>query len=98
VRHTFAFAKIWGGMILSGPKLCLGSTNEARILPAFLHSPGHCERTDMALSNDYLLLIDEGNGLLMPKGILAVGSAVLHYAFALNSLIAFLAPIHYCPT
>jgi hypothetical protein len=32
-------------MILSGPKLCLGSTKDARILPAFLHSPGSVSTT-----------------------------------------------------
>ena len=36
---TFAFARISGGMILSGPKACRGSTKDARILAAFLHSP-----------------------------------------------------------
>jgi hypothetical protein len=30
-------------MTLSGPKLCLGSTKDAKILPAFLHSPADCE-------------------------------------------------------
>lgn len=38
-RLTFAFARICGGMILSGPKACRGSTKEVRILPAFVHSP-----------------------------------------------------------
>lgn len=38
-KLTFAFAKISGGITLSGPKACRGSTKEARILPAFLHSP-----------------------------------------------------------
>lgn len=28
---------------MSGPKLCLGSTKDAKILPAFLHSPRDCE-------------------------------------------------------
>ena len=36
---TFARARISGGMILSGPNAWLGSMKEARILPAFLHSP-----------------------------------------------------------
>lgn len=59
-------------MILSGPKDCRGSTNEARILPVFLHSPGGI----WSVSCSYyvcrcrdLLLIDEGRGLLM-SGIL----------------------------
>jgi len=30
VFNTFALAKIWGGMTLSGPKACLGSTKDAR--------------------------------------------------------------------
>lgn len=37
--RTFAFARIWGGMILSGPNACRGSTKEAKTLPHFLHSP-----------------------------------------------------------
>ena len=36
--RTFAFASTDGGIILSGPKDCRGSTKDARILPAFLHS------------------------------------------------------------
>lgn len=36
---TFAFASTDGGMILSGPNACRGSTKDARILPVFLHSP-----------------------------------------------------------
>lgn len=36
---TFAFARMFGGMILSGPSACRGSMKEARILPVFLHSP-----------------------------------------------------------
>lgn len=39
VRHTFALARMAGGIILSGPKACRGSTNDAKILPVFLHSP-----------------------------------------------------------
>ena len=42
---TFAFPRTDGGMTLSGPNDCRGSTNDARILPAFLHSP--------ALSDQY---------------------------------------------
>ena len=30
IAPTFAFANIWGGMILSGPKACRGSTKDAR--------------------------------------------------------------------
>lgn len=30
-------------MTLSGPKACLGSTKEVKILAAFLHSPVHME-------------------------------------------------------
>jgi hypothetical protein len=37
-EHTFAFASTEGGMILSGPKACRGSTKEVRIFPHFLHS------------------------------------------------------------
>jgi hypothetical protein len=37
--RTFALARTDGGMILSGPNACRGSTNDARILPVFLHSP-----------------------------------------------------------
>ena len=36
--RAFAFARTAGGMILSGPNDCRGSTKEARILPAFSHS------------------------------------------------------------
>lgn len=36
--RTFAFARTDGGMTLSGPKACRGSTKDARILPVFLHS------------------------------------------------------------
>lgn len=39
MARPLAFARIWGGMILSGPKDCLGSIKDARILPVFLHSP-----------------------------------------------------------
>jgi hypothetical protein len=69
-------------MTLSGPKACLGSTKEARILPAFLHSPGRfgqscCPHTIAGnlrnTSAGDSLLIDEGSGLLIPKGILAAG-------------------------
>lgn len=35
---TFALASTDGGMTLSGPNDCLGSMNDARILPHFLHS------------------------------------------------------------
>lgn len=37
-RLTFALASTDGGMTLSGPKACRGSTKAARILPHFLHS------------------------------------------------------------
>jgi hypothetical protein len=39
MARPLAFARIWGGIILSGPKDCFGSMKEARILPVFLHSP-----------------------------------------------------------
>lgn len=39
--RTLAFASTDGGITLSGPKACLGSMKEARILPHFLHSAGH---------------------------------------------------------
>jgi len=52
---------------LSGPNACRGSTNEARILPVFLHSPASAvsyvtvpPRHEEAA----ILLIDEGSGLL----------------------------------
>jgi hypothetical protein len=76
---TFALAKIAGGMILSGPKACRGSMKDARILPAFLHSPAphqyFCE-TSVWLRID-LLLMEEGIGLLIPKGILTLSRALL---------------------
>jgi hypothetical protein len=40
MARPFARARTSGGMILSGPKDWFGSTKEARILAAFLHSPG----------------------------------------------------------
>jgi hypothetical protein len=39
MARPLAFARICGGMTLSGPKACLGSTKEARMRPHFLHSP-----------------------------------------------------------
>lgn len=39
MARPLALARICGGMILSGPKACRGSTNEARMRPVFLHSP-----------------------------------------------------------
>lgn len=39
--RTLAFASTDGGITLSGPKACLGSMKEARILPHFLHSAGY---------------------------------------------------------
>lgn len=38
MERTFAFARTEGGIILSGPKACLGSTKDAKILLHFLHS------------------------------------------------------------
>ncbi len=35
---TLALARTEGGMTFSGPNACLGSMNEVRILPHFLHS------------------------------------------------------------
>jgi hypothetical protein len=58
-------------MILSGPNACRGSTNDAKILPAFLHSPAGRQRRHrhtMAASR-HSLLIDDGRGLLMENGI-----------------------------
>lgn len=43
VPRTFALLRISGGMTLSGPKACRGSTKDARIFPAFLHSPADCQ-------------------------------------------------------
>lgn len=66
-------------MILSGPKACRGSTKEAKIFPAFLHSPAPDQYsciTSTALRDD-LLLIEEGIGLLIPKGMLTVSRASL---------------------
>ncbi len=56
-------------MTLSGPKLCLGSTKDARILPAFLHSSAKSSTAAEAKLEGYSLLIDAGSGLLIPKGI-----------------------------
>ena len=39
MARPLALARIWGGMILSGPKACRGSMKEARMRPHFLHSP-----------------------------------------------------------
>lgn len=39
MARPLALARIFGGMILSGPKDCRGSTKEARMRPVFLHSP-----------------------------------------------------------
>jgi hypothetical protein len=39
IARPLAFARTEGGMTLSGPNDCLGSTKEARIRPHFLHSP-----------------------------------------------------------
>jgi hypothetical protein len=73
---TFALASTWGGMILSGPKACRGSTNDARIFPVFLHSPvGFQLSVDVirAWQVQHLLRIDEGSGLLRPSGMLGRG-------------------------
>jgi hypothetical protein len=70
-------ARTEGGMILSGPKACRGSTNDARILPVFLHSPVglSCQSTSpnviCAWRRAHSLLMDEGSGLLRPSGMLA---------------------------
>ena len=42
---TFALARLVGGMILSGPNACRGSTKDARIFPVFLHSPAEKRET-----------------------------------------------------
>lgn len=62
-------------MILSGPNDCRGSTKDARILPAFLHSPVMLSATSSRKqwTVSYSLLMEEGNGLLMEKGMSAVG-------------------------
>jgi hypothetical protein len=39
IARPLALARICGGMTLSGPKACLGSMNDARMRPHFLHSP-----------------------------------------------------------
>jgi hypothetical protein len=56
---------------LSGPKDCLGSMKEARILPVFLHSPIDHQRfgQNVAVRWRDLLFMEEGSGLLM-SGIL----------------------------
>jgi hypothetical protein len=38
IANPLALERTEGGIILSGPKLCLGSTNEAKILEALRHS------------------------------------------------------------
>lgn len=83
-NRTFAFARTDGGIILSGPKDCRGSTKDARILPVFLHSPAEqidCQRRHRAASLTTFearqsaikernsLLMDEGSGLLSEKPI-----------------------------
>lgn len=67
---------------MSGPKACRGSTKDARIFPVFLHSPVWFQlsvdvtgRRVHALRQKYLLLIDEGSGLLRPSGMLEVADA-----------------------
>jgi hypothetical protein len=78
---TFALARTCGGMILSGPKDCRGSTNDARILPVFLHSPVFHLSVDvtgrqMRAWQKYLLLIDDGSGLLRLNPMVEVGETV----------------------
>ena len=48
--RTFAFARTDGGMILSGPNDCRGSTKDARILPVFLHSPAQYVSVGVSVS------------------------------------------------
>jgi hypothetical protein len=43
---TFAFARTDGGITLSGPKACRGSTNDVKILPHFLHSAEYVSYLD----------------------------------------------------
>jgi hypothetical protein len=68
-------------MILSGPKACRGSTNDARIFPVFLHSPVFQLSVDVtgrqvrALRQKYILLIEEGNGLLRLNPIVEASDA-----------------------
>lgn len=65
-------------MILSGPKACRGSMKEARIFAAFLHSPeeavswmAHKIAGERTSRGRYILLIEEGSGLCIPRGIFA---------------------------
>ena len=52
MARPLAFARIWGGIILSGPKDCFGSMKDARILPVFLHSPIDCQEPSRAWQCD----------------------------------------------
>ena len=70
VPHAFALLRIWGGMTLSGPKACRGSTKDARIFAACIHSPAIDQLDLDEVVSGYVLLIDEGRGLLIPNGIL----------------------------
>jgi hypothetical protein len=69
-------------MILSGPNACRGSTNDAKILPAFLHSPAGGQRRHRhnITAPGHSLLIEDGSGLLIENGmsaaVLGVSGAV----------------------
>jgi hypothetical protein len=70
-KRTFAFARTDGGMILSGPKDCRGSTKDARILPVFLHSPAEQIVSDVTVrpASPYLRLANRsGRHVLTPHG------------------------------
>jgi len=55
-------------MILSGPKDCLGSTKEVKILPHFLHSAveGQLTAWGSGLTEEDVHAIDDGSGLWIP--------------------------------
>ena len=80
MARPFALARMFGGMILSGPNACFGSTKEARMLPAFLHSPTKWQPYPLVVSyavcnsgvvRVHLLRMEAGRGLFM-NGILTV--------------------------
>lgn len=74
--QTFAFANICGGIILSGPKACRGSTKEARTYRArkLRARPRAREyKPELTLAAFlHSLLIEVGIGLLSPKGMVLV--------------------------
>jgi hypothetical protein len=63
-------------MTLSGPKACLGSMKEAKILPHFLHSAekdSGQHKTKQVIICINLPAREDGSGLCIPKGILNCG-------------------------